>query len=103
MQMKMILSEMEHEASRGGRILVHCGGGKGRAGTVLACWMVRHGLETYSTSRDAPKMGGEEAVRVLRHMRPGQYLSSAAQKSVAFRCYSRNRWVGAFMYVLIHG
>lgn len=55
--------------------LVHCGGGKGRAGTFAACYLIARGFEvTPSKSVD-----GEEYVRIypadsmklLRHMRPG--------------------------------
>ena len=34
-------------------MVVHCGGGKGRAGTVLACYLCKHGLKPLLTSASA--------------------------------------------------
>jgi hypothetical protein len=42
--MSSILDEID-AALAGGRVLyVHCLGGAGRTGTVVACWLVRHGM-----------------------------------------------------------
>jgi protein-tyrosine phosphatase len=37
------LDAIDAEAARGGRAYVHCWGGVGRTGTVIGCWLVRHG------------------------------------------------------------
>mmetsp|Transcript_920 Transcript_920/g.2004 ORF Transcript_920/g.2004 Transcript_920/m.2004 type:complete len:1150 (-) Transcript_920:131-3580(-) len=70
-QAHSLMKAMEAEAARGGRFLVHCGGGKGRAGTVIACWLVKHGFTDGMSWDGTPAMGAEEAVAVLRAMRPG--------------------------------
>ena len=49
--------EQTHAASQ--RVLVHCGEGKGRTGTVLAAYLVSHGL------------AADDAIRVVRERRPG--------------------------------
>lgn len=39
------LDAIDAEVARGGRAYVHCWGGIGRTGTVIGCWLVRHGLD----------------------------------------------------------
>ncbi|KAH0360352.1 hypothetical protein KCU65_g9437, partial [Aureobasidium melanogenum] len=55
--------------------LVHCGGGKGRAGTFAACYLIARGFEvTPSKSIDGEEsvhMYPADAIKLLRHMRPG--------------------------------
>ena len=38
------IDEADAEIRRGGAVCAHCGGGKGRAGTLISCFMVRYGL-----------------------------------------------------------
>jgi atypical dual specificity phosphatase len=55
--------------------LIHCGGGKGRAGTFAACYLMARGFGITPTERH----GGEgyvhmypgDAIKLLRQMRPG--------------------------------
>ncbi|MGV3662030.1 MAG: protein-tyrosine phosphatase family protein [Prosthecobacter sp.] len=42
-QMTVILNEIDTALSRGGCVYVHCWGGRGRTGTVIGCWLARHG------------------------------------------------------------
>ena len=44
-QMRRTLDLIDRERGRGGTTYVHCWGGAGRTGTVVGCWLVRHGLE----------------------------------------------------------
>lgn len=44
--MRAILDGIDAALQRGGVIYVHCWGGRGRTGTVVCCWLVRHGLAT---------------------------------------------------------
>ncbi len=40
-----ILDLVDAELAAGGCVYVHCRGGIGRTGTVVGCWLVRHGRE----------------------------------------------------------
>ncbi|ORX38713.1 hypothetical protein BD324DRAFT_622037 [Kockovaella imperatae] len=77
----------------GGTWLVHCGGGVGRAGTVLACLIgmfgkdARHGVESDSHS---PRLDAREAIRSLRLSRP-KSLESERQETFVQEWIS-HRW-----------
>ena len=43
-QMKEILDAIDGALEGGETVYVHCYGGVGRTGTVVGCWLVRHGL-----------------------------------------------------------
>ena len=43
--MTRILDDLDAAIERGGVAYVHCWGGIGRTGTVVGCWLMRHGLE----------------------------------------------------------
>lgn len=84
-----------HKESVSDAVLIHCGGGKGRAGTFLACYLMRHGLgypgplcpSCLAKARmkdllkrcDAsgcpmslpPAMSAQVAIALLRTLRPG--------------------------------
>jgi hypothetical protein len=40
-----ILDDIDVAHEQGDKVYVHCWGGVGRTGTVIACWLVRHGLD----------------------------------------------------------
>ena len=42
----MILDAVDSALERHGSVYVHCWGGHGRTGTVIGCWLVRHGSTT---------------------------------------------------------
>jgi hypothetical protein len=42
-QMTTTLDTVDDALAAGGCIYVHCWGGKGRTGTVVGCWLARHG------------------------------------------------------------
>lgn len=44
-QVMQILDEIDGVRAAGGIAYVHCWGGVGRTGTVVGCWLVRHGLD----------------------------------------------------------
>ncbi|KAG8896316.1 hypothetical protein FRC01_011884, partial [Tulasnella sp. 417] len=58
-------------------ILVHCGGGKGRAGTVAACYIAAYGfgrspfVSGLPAERDEPVMSAAAAISAIRDVRPG--------------------------------
>jgi hypothetical protein len=41
--MKAILNDIDSALQRSGIVYVHCWGGRGRTGTVVCCWLIRHG------------------------------------------------------------
>ena len=43
--MTRILDEVDSAIEDGGTVYVHCWGGIGRTGTVVGCWLMRHGLD----------------------------------------------------------
>ncbi|MBN1106435.1 MAG: dual specificity protein phosphatase family protein [Deltaproteobacteria bacterium] len=56
--MVAILDSIDTYISHGKPVYVHCWGGRGRTGTVVGCYLVRHGL-----------CGGHEAVARIRELR----------------------------------
>ncbi len=44
--MLSILDAIDESMHQGRAVYVHCWGGVGRTGTVVGCWMLRHGLAT---------------------------------------------------------
>ena len=63
-------STVHRELDRGGRVLVHCKGGLGRAGTVAALILVERG------------MAAEVALRAVRSARPGAVETAAQERYV---------------------
>ena len=45
-KMKMVLDEIDGAIDQGKPVYVHCFGGRGRTGTVVGCWLMRHGMAT---------------------------------------------------------
>ena len=43
--MMWILDDIDAAQAAGGTAYVHCWGGVGRTGTVVGCWLMRHGLD----------------------------------------------------------
>lgn len=43
--MSRILDDIDAAVENGESVYVHCWGGIGRTGTVVGCWLVRHGLD----------------------------------------------------------
>ena len=63
--MRRIVDTLDDELARGARVYLHCHAGIGRTGTVIACWLVRHG--------SAPA----EAIATLERLRWGTRLAGA--------------------------
>ncbi len=61
--MVAILDTLDAALAEGHTVYVHCLGGVGRTGTVIGCWLVRHG------------MTGTEALDALVRLRGGDYGS----------------------------
>ncbi|KAF8535397.1 hypothetical protein BDD12DRAFT_855549 [Trichophaea hybrida] len=87
--LRMILEEPVRDPGVRGTTLVHCGGGKGRAGTVLAVYIALFGFTTpgsegyYNPGHSTPpKMEGRKAVEFLRSMRPRSIETERQEKFV---------------------
>ena len=68
-QMMSILDAIDNALSGDGTVYVHCWGGVGRTGTVIGCWLVRHGLS------------GEEALEQIAEWWKGVEKSHRARSS----------------------
>lgn len=67
------------EARAAGEVVaVHCGGGLGRTGTILACYLVR-----------SIGLGADEAIDRVRAFRPGSVETRAQNEAV--RAYTRRQ------------
>ncbi|KAK0519511.1 hypothetical protein OC842_007429 [Tilletia horrida] len=81
-------------ADHAGRWLVHCGGGKGRAGTVVACLMAMHHNaedEEFALAQPVqPSLDATAVVRQLRTMRPGSIETD--QQEAFVKKWISHRW-----------
>ncbi len=73
---------LEAVAAEDACVLVHCGGGKGRAGTFAACCLAMWGFSPpLDLTVKRPVLSAQEAVRIVRNLRPG---SIETQEQEAF-------------------
>jgi hypothetical protein len=63
--MQQILDDIDGAISAGRPVYVHCWGGKGRTGTVVGCYLIRHNLVSGNTALD-------EITRLRRDIHPYQ-------------------------------
>lgn len=87
-EMDVILAHIRND----GVWLVHCGGGVGRTGTVLACCLAVLGSnhEQDSKPQSEPQLDARTAISLLRHMRP-KSLESRQQEQFVTK-YVSHRW-----------
>jgi atypical dual specificity phosphatase len=69
-ELDQILRFVKKENAISKPVLVHCGEGKGRTGTVLAAYLVYHGLEA------------DEAIRIVREKRPGSIQTQEQEEAL---------------------
>jgi Cyclin-dependent kinase inhibitor 3 (CDKN3) len=82
-QLIRILDTVDDARAGGGTAYVHCWGGVGRTGTVVGCWLVRHGLDRGDAiatiaalraglpgARPSPETAAQ--VALIRSWRPGR-------------------------------
>ncbi|KAF5379348.1 hypothetical protein D9757_007659 [Collybiopsis confluens] len=67
-------------------LLIHCGGGKGRAGTVIACYLAAYGFSKPRPGQDHPKLAADEAISALRSIRPGSLETPQQEALVSKWC-----------------
>ena len=79
-QLDEIVKFVEQMNAQSRSVLVHCGEGKGRTGTVLAAYLVYHGLSA------------DEAIRMVREKRPGSIENLEQENAVReFEKYLKKR------------
>ena len=79
-QLEEIIKFIEQKNAQSKPVLVHCGEGKGRTGTVLAAYLVYHG------------MSADEAIRSVREKRPGSIESPDQENAIReFEKYLKKR------------
>jgi atypical dual specificity phosphatase len=64
-QLEQGIAAIEEALKQGQRVAVHCGGGLGRTGTVLACYLVHEGASA------------DHAIERVRQLRPGSIETRA--------------------------
>ncbi|KXN81893.1 Dual specificity protein phosphatase 23 [Leucoagaricus sp. SymC.cos] len=83
-QMDIIIQLLEDNKKM--LLLVHCGGGKGRAGTVIACYLATFGFMKPSFDISYPKMAASDAISTLCSIRPGSIETSQQEAFVSEWC-----------------
>lgn len=69
-QIDRVLRALDDALAGGRTVAIHCGGGLGRTGTLLACYLVRTGLDA------------DEAIGRIRALRPGSVETRAQVAAV---------------------
>ncbi|KAJ7492048.1 ATP dependent DNA ligase [Mycena latifolia] len=83
-QMDIIMRLVDDETKL--PLLIHCGGGKGRAGTVAACYLAAYGFHKPAPHQDHPEMAAPDAIWSLRLLRPGSLETSRQEAFVSSWC-----------------
>ena len=96
-QMDEIGGAIVRAVSSGRAVLEHCGGGKGRAGTIASCLLLRFGpdsirsrIENGCLRPQQPVMSAKEAIAEVRRRRPGS-IETVIQESFV-RAYAQHLW-----------
>lgn len=69
-QIAEFIDFIDQQLTSGRAVAVHCGAGQGRTGTMLACYLVRTGME------------GDEAIGTVRQLRPRSIETRTQEEAV---------------------
>lgn len=85
-QMDLIIRLLQDEDNL--PMLIHCGGGKGRAGTVAACYLAAFGFRRIPSHLvlTQPTMAAPDAIAALRAIRPGSIETKQQEAFVGKWC-----------------
>jgi atypical dual specificity phosphatase len=77
--------------ARGKCVIVHCSGGKGRTGTILAAYLLKRARQKDVLGIEE-RMDANQAIESLRNMR-GESIQSQNQKDILYQyeAYLRNK------------
>lgn len=81
-QMSKILDVIDGAVLSGIPIYIHCLGGIGRTGTVVGCWLARHGIAN-----------GEAALDLIRRLRRKDSMANRPSPETARQCRFVCEWV----------
>ncbi|KAL0030482.1 hypothetical protein WJX79_008953 [Trebouxia sp. C0005] len=82
---------LEAVAAEDACVLIHCGGGKGRAGTFAACCLAMWGSSPpFNLTVERPVLSAQEAVRIVRNLRPGSIETREQEAFV--QAWVKHRW-----------
>jgi hypothetical protein len=79
-RMSETLDLIDAELERGEVVYLHCFGGRGRTGTVVGCWLVRHGSS------------GEEALAKIKNLRKDIPQATQASPETPDQCELVRTW-----------
>jgi len=99
-QVEQVAAAVARTCGAGHRAMVHCGGGKGRAGSVTCALLLRYGLGGIRAGMEAESQGAvvrcqmqsNEVLQHLRRIRPGSVETEKQEKFV--REYAAQLWRG---------
>lgn len=85
-----VLEDIRTEVDAGERVFVHCGGGVGRTGLVMGCWLVERGFDPeHALDELARRFAAMNKARVYR-VTPANYLQTEWVENWAPRLDMRN-------------
>ncbi|MHB9129927.1 MAG: ARPP-1 family domain-containing protein [Armatimonadota bacterium] len=79
--MRQILDAIDALLENGTPTYIHCWGGKGRTGTVVGCWLARHGLAN-----------GDEALRMVQNLRRNDPTANQPSPENRIQCNMVRNW-----------
>ena len=72
-QIDLAVEFIQEKISEDQAVMVHCAAGMGRAGTILACYLVKY-----------QKYSAEDAIKKIRKERPGSIQSEIQELAIAY-------------------
>jgi len=79
--MRQILDAIDAFLENGTPTYIHCWGGKGRTGTVVGCWLARHGQAT-----------GDEALGMVQYLRRHDPKANEPSPENRIQCHMVRNW-----------